>query len=404
MAESGTLKLEIGTVPITSLVQKTAHQFNVQAANKHVKLLLSTEYPPNDMGKVTPDIEEGKTRKPFFVVGDDLRLGQCIRNLISNALKFTPPNGTIQMAASHDPFGLPNAKPVAEDGSSEPHTIASGNQRCGSIVITVKDSGVGLTKEQLNQLFTEGVQFDANKLQAGGGSGLGLAITKGIIEQHGGSIKADSEGPGFGTLFTIELPVCYLVDAPSTYAGSVGSSIEPADSIAPGPSQREKTVEPTSRRILVVEDVHSSAKMLVRLLERSGHSCSTASNGKIAVAAVEEDMAKLHSDVNHVPFDTILMDFEMPIMNGPDATEKIRANGYKGIIFGVTGNLLEEDVDHFKSRGATGVLGKPISMGALNSCWAKHCCKATEVQKDPPSTSQQPQTGSVSNGGIPCAA
>lgn len=233
------------------------------------------------------------------------------------------------------PDGLANAGPISEDGldgSDDPHPLTFERNRHGSFLLEIKDTGVGLAPHQLKQLFTEGTQFDANKLQHGGGSGLGLAITKGIIEQHRGSIWADSQGHGTGTSFFIELPVYEgeYCDSSSTTttANSRSGMCASCTKEAPEP--------PKSRRILVVEDVHSSAKMLVRLLERAGHTCGTAANGELAVNAIQKDMATKVDDPGHTTFDTILMDFEMPVLNGPDATKGIREMGYQGIIFGVT--------------------------------------------------------------------
>ena len=95
------------------------------------------------------------------------------RNVISNALKFTPADGSIEIRASHIPDGLAHAKPMLTQDGEEPL-----QPRTGSILIEIQDTGVGLTAEQLKMLFSEGVQFDANRLQHGGGSGLGLSIAK----------------------------------------------------------------------------------------------------------------------------------------------------------------------------------------------------------------------------------
>lgn len=102
--------------------------------------------------------------------------------------------------------------------------------------------------------------------------------------------------------------------------------------------------------------------MLCRLLERNGHTCEAAVDGEQAVAAVS---ATLTSSKNNIeerqpPFDVILMDFEMPNLNGPEATAQIRALGYSGIVLGVTGNILKEDVDFFREKGANDVLSKPV--------------------------------------------
>ena len=206
-------------------------------------------------------------------------------------------------------------------------------------------------------MFQEGIQFDANKLQHGGGSGLGLVIAKGIVEQHGGSIRVASDGKGKGTTFHVELPLF---------------QIEPKQEATPGQSTSPESDSSHSRnrRILVVDDVLSNRKMLVRLLERSGHTCETAINGEEAVKLIHQDV-KASSDASHVPFDTVCMDFEMPLLNGPDATEAIRKLGYKGIILGITGNVLQEDSDYFRKKGADDILAKPISMARIQEAWTK---------------------------------
>jgi CheY-like chemotaxis protein len=141
----------------------------------------------------------------------------------------------------------------------------------------------------------------------------------------------------------------------------------------------------------VVEDVDSSRKILIHLLERSGHSCVPASNGEEAIRKIAKDMADAVSPDNnnnnneHVPIDTILLDYEMPVLNGPDAAANIRQIGFKGIIFGVTGNVASDDVEFFKSNGADDVLGKPISMAALNRQWEQHCRSREQQSNKRPS-------------------
>lgn len=159
-----------------------------------------------------------------------------------------------------------------------------------------------MTRDQLNQLFTEYCQFDANKLQHGGGSGLGLAITKGIIEQHQGTIRAESEGKGCGTTFIIELPLYSRVS--STPESSCTATEElPQIVKVPGPVSSDTA----SRRILIAEDVASSAKMLTRLLERAGHTCSAVANGQDAINAILTDQTLAVENEDHIPYDTILM-------------------------------------------------------------------------------------------------
>jgi signal transduction histidine kinase/CheY-like chemotaxis protein len=354
--ETGTLKLELRKVVIWDFVGTEVSHFQIQAVNKNVELKL-------DIGKPKPrdssDVESGEPdySSRLNVLGDDVRLGQVIRNVVSNALKFTPPDGTIEVITSHVENGLPDAEPLRNDDGE----LECAYPRAGSIQIRVRDEGVGLDKDQLDELYTEGVQFNANKLQHGGGSGLGLVIAKGVVEQHGGTITAESAGHGKGSTFIVELP---LYEYPTEEAKQQENEKE---------KEKESTALQDSvfqrRRLLVVEDADSSRKMLVRLLERAGHTCGMAVNGEDAVHAMTTDLAATEANPSHVPFDTVLMDFEMPLLNGPEATKRIREMGCKATILGVTGNVLSEDIDYFMAHGADEVLPKPISMKLLKAYW-----------------------------------
>ena len=370
--ETGTMKLELDAVNIWDLVNRTVQQFQIQAINRRVDMRFDLVGKDTEEIVATYDIEGASstrtTRDGKRVVGDDVRLGQVLRNVISNALKFTPADGTVLVTAEYVKNGLPHAKPVM-DGDQ----VACDHPRAGSVRITIKDSGVGLTSEQLSQLFAEGVQFDANKLQHGGGSGLGLNIAKGIVEQHQGTIRATSEGVGTGTTFYVELP---LYEYPFD---EVTSDCDSKDSNNCAPTEATSTVSEVQKefingnlRVLVAEDSVSSRKMLIRLLDRAGYECIPAGNGQEAVEIVQKDLAAYDKNpTEHRIIDTVLMDFEMPLVNGPEATKRLRRMGYKGLIVGVTGNVLDEDVEFFMQRGADDVMPKPVSLKGLKEVWAK---------------------------------
>ena len=283
--------------------------------------------------------------------------------------------------------------------------------RAGSVRVSVTDSGAGLSEQQLAEICAEGVQFSANELQAGQGSGLGLFISKGLVEQHGGKMTVTSEGLGKGATFTVELPLFrrpqedvessdyYSVRSDNVSINSTpyaaGSAVPPGyfpllptslDRFPPPPPPSPSAVPASAdfsaetvsidvsvagagadvqkaiRRILVVDDAASNRKMLIRLLTAKGYVCEQAEDGQQGVEAYQSMC------VRGEPPLAIVMDFEMPVMNGPIATRKLREMGCAIRIIGVTGNMLPEDVAHFKQQGADEVLGKPLNLQLFEEC------------------------------------
>jgi CheY-like chemotaxis protein len=271
---------------------------------------------------------------------------------------------------------MPDAPLPVLTGTPTPATAALRTAiHAGSITIAVKDSGAGLTPVQLESICAEGVQFNANQLQAGQGSGLGLFISKGIIDQHGGKLTITSEGLGKGVTFSLEMPI-YREPAPRaslsrehSITSSAGSKSNAANVPPPLPSadveaallaelqnQEALRVPLRTRHLLVVDDSPFNRKMLCRLLSTKGYQCEQAEDGaesiKVYNAMIERGDA----------VDAILMDFEMPVMNGPTATAKLREQGCTCLIIGVTGNVLPDEQEYFRSRGANYVLPKPFKM------------------------------------------
>jgi CheY-like chemotaxis protein len=261
----------------------------------------------------------------------------------------------------------------------------------GRLVIEVLDTGAGISRENQKRLFNEIVQFNPEKLQAGGGSGLGLWITQEILNLHDGSFSVSSEGEGMGSCFTIDLPMlrqCFV--APSIPPLSPLSFHSPLSPFSPLPSTpqrsdalraveeiRGRTTDTVSRPrqrplhtlptphsvdslhpadqsssngngngngsrvhpldVFVVDDSRLNHKMLLNCLRADGHTCYEAVDGLEAVAMVKERIGYENGGHGR-PFDAILMDLMMPNMDGPTATRQIRALGYTAPILGVTGN------------------------------------------------------------------
>jgi CheY-like chemotaxis protein len=257
----------------------------------------------------------------------------------------------------------------SEANDADEFTLYNGDEvtlpRSGVLQVDVTDTGAGMTAEQVAKVFGEGVQFNVNELQAGQGSGLGLYIAKGISEQHGGSLKVASAGLlGYGTTFTLSLPLHRVPDAvlPESLKNNKLLSSESVLEF----ENNDKELSKCSLRILIVDDARVNRKLLMRLLQNKGHNCDEAEDGLVAVQLVKNALKAGN------PYDTILMDFEMPVMNGPTAATFIRALDCNSFIVGITGNLFPEDVSLFKARGANKVLPKPLNMCDLEDLWVKY--------------------------------
>jgi signal transduction histidine kinase/CheY-like chemotaxis protein len=414
--EKGSLTLEKSVVSMWSLIERTTEEFTLQAKKAQVTITLDfCDLLPNCEGSkvCTPklsrqakgmaDIVREEVKK-LYVIGDVMRLAQVVRNLISNALKFTLENGNINVSAKWIAFQPPSSPQAGRSWkrSSRVHGHSNGpglesekdksqksqsirgnmstqdfslvNKRNvrgsykGILRLTVKDTGAGLSEEQLSELFGEGKQFNVNKLQSGQGSGLGLFITKGIVEQHGGKLTATSAGLGDGSAFTVELPlyfVSYLADDP-----------EPTKDVEVGQAVSEDDYNVIKKlKILVVDDALSNRKILIRLLARWGHTCIEAANGQEAV----EKYVKSEEQGDFI--DVILMDSEMPVMSGPVAASKLRELGCILPIIGVSGNALPEDVKDFIQHGANEVLPKPVSMDDLIRAWRNNLHQFNEMRR-----------------------
>jgi signal transduction histidine kinase len=406
--EMGTLRLDFACVPIFALVEKNVKAFLIQAQQKSTTLILTGECWD---GAASLSEQAADEYRSLVVLGDHSRLSQILRNLLSNALKFSPVEGEIIVCAEWVQCGLPDVPvPTLPSDHQVPahHTVLiclnvaliftcsciTQDQadllslpRAGCIRVTVTDNGVGLSAEQWAHLFGEGVQFNPNRLQAGQGSGLGLYISRGLAVQHGGTLTATSSGLGQGCAFTLQLPL-YRRTLPTavqlalrrqepTHAGS-RVTFSHVDQVAgfpgyvsPPPHSETKSLssESTNRRysnchrVLVVDDAISNRKMLVRLLKSRGYACAQADNGQQA-----RDLSRYFCERN-VQVETVVMDYEMPVMNGTTATRALREQGCDAFIVGVTGNLLPEDVRFFKEHGADAVLGKGRLLRPLGHSW-----------------------------------
>jgi CheY-like chemotaxis protein len=297
------------------------------------------------------------------------------------------------------------------------NTSLSVNGNSGNLIIMVSDNGPGISEVNQKKLFRSVIQFDPEKNQGGGGSGFGLFISKGIVDLHNGSISVRSEGEGHGCSFILAMPMVRRLSDPleeseppipsgngdprtlnmlnlsaksnassekdrrnsllrrssiaammdwaeqhfSSARGLLSGSVE---NVVPLTGRHGEDLPPLSSRetprkryrLLIVDDSGLSRKMLCKAMRSAGHESDEAGDGLIALNRVKEKLA------DSSMYDAILMDRNMPVMDGPSAAKAIRDLGVTVPIFGVTGDGEDNDIDYFKSHGATAVLVKPMDM------------------------------------------
>ena len=261
--------------------------------------------------------EQGKTvqvhlpTSPIYVEGDATRLSQVVSNLLTNGVRYTGEQGQVWLSLRH---------------------------KQQDAILEVGDDGIGLTAAQLMAIFELFVQVDNSAARSKGGLGLGLTLVKRLVELHGGSVEAQSEGLGKGSTFRVHLPT--LERAPQTSSISFG----------------EATRQPVSSRILVIDDNADAALTLSILLKLKGYEVHTRNSG---LAGIEAAQALQPA--------AILLDIGMPQMDGYETCRLIREQpwGKALVIIALTGYGQEEDYQRTQQVGFTGHLVKPVDLDAL---------------------------------------
>lgn len=255
---------------------------------------------------------------PVHATTDAGRLRQIVVNLVSNAIKFTT-SGSVEVRAEAIPTDLGRVR-----------------LRC-----SVTDTGMGVEPKFLDKIFEPFEQGDASMSRRAGGTGLGLAISQRLARQLGGSIRVASE-PGRGSTFTLELD---LAPASASEARTTSRA-----SAAPNRPKNPSMVG----RILLVEDSPDSRRLIATLLQKAGVEVELAENGREAIEAID------HAKRAERPFDLVLMDMQMPIMDGYDATRRLRAEGYDRPILAITAHALAGDREACLDAGCSDYATKPI--------------------------------------------
>jgi signal transduction histidine kinase/CheY-like chemotaxis protein len=286
---------------------------------------------------------------PVYLLGDDQHLAQVITNLFSNAIKFTPDGGIISLNASliseEEDTGTAN---VVDNVNTENVKRPEATGDVCTIKISVSDTGIGISKEQQAGLFMSFQQADNGISRKYGGTGLGLAISKGIVEMMGGRIWIESEeGQGATFIFTFRAVVTDESAHIAAGSGTTGPLVGAASEISAS--------DFAGQTILLAEDIDINREIVISLLESTGLEIDTAENGREAV-----DLYK----ANPNKYSLILMDIQMPVLSGFDATKEIRALGHPGAlavpIIAMTANVFREDIDKCIAVGMNDHIGKPL--------------------------------------------
>ncbi len=305
--EHGSMELENVAFDLRNLANDVTILMSGHALQKNIKL--------------TSEIDD---KIPNMVMGDPTRLRQVLLNLVNNALKFT------------------------EEGYVKIKIEQSGSEEKPLIKFSIKDSGIGISKEGIAKLFTPFQQAETSTSRKYGGTGLGLTISNKLIEAMGSKIQVESE-QGVGTIFMFEIELkAKDPDDKAIINEDNGNTKKTEDN--------KYKIPPMN--ILIVEDNDMNRKVLEGFLEQSGHHLSMANNGEKAL----EMCQKKH-------FDLILMDIQMGGMSGLEVTKKIRSMNDKKIsktpIIALTGNVQLTDIEKYFETGMNGFIAKPIDSKEL---------------------------------------
>jgi len=295
---SGKIILERKPVPVALVVETAA----------------DSSRPSIDARKHTLDID--LPAEPLQVDGDPVRLSQVVLNLLNNAAKYTPEEGKIRLA-------------VEKIG--------------GQVLIRVMDTGIGIPADLLPRVFDLFTQGDRSLDRSEGGLGIGLTLVRRLVEMHGGSVEAYSEGPGLGSEFLVRLP---LLTVPQEL---------------PGGETAELPQQKGPRRVLLIDDNRDAAESMTVLLELWGHEVRIAYNGPDALALAAEFRP-----------DAALLDIGLPGMTGYEVAQRLRElPGWQDVMLvAVTGYGQDEDLRRSREAGFDHHLTKPVEPVMLQSLLA----------------------------------
>jgi len=315
------VKLEVGELELQR------EPFSPMGVIRDAKVLLQSR--AKDKGL---DLElEFPTPLPKQIEGDAFRVKQVLLNLMSNAIKFTDTGHVkLRVAAERSITG-----------------------KVASLLLTVSDSGIGIERETLAKLFRPFEQADATASRRFGGTGLGLTISRRLIQLMGGELTVQS-CPGEGTCFTLQIPFADTDEQEWLEDPQVEFLVPAAPAL-----EKKSELPRLDCRILFAEDNATNARLVASLLRKQGATVTVVEDGNEAVIAANS------AQLNGEPFDVVLMDIQMPVMDGYTATEELRQRGFDLPIIALTANSVSEDRQRCLKSGFTDFASKPVDRQQL---------------------------------------
>ena len=310
--ESGRMELEPVPTNLATLINDVHDMFATQMATK----------------KISFTVDSSAVRDKY-VLCDANRLNRVLLNLLSNAYKFTPEDGKISVTLSQ-------REKISDDTAT--------------YQLRVKDSGIGMSPEFAAKVFDAFERERTSTVSKIQGTGLGMAITKSIVDLMGGNIRVDTER-GRGTEFIVDFRLNLCENVPAEILDDVSDEISAQVDVPP-------KVNFDGKKILLVDDIEVNREISKMILEDAGFVVDTAENGKIAVEKVSASKVG--------DYDLILMDIQMPVMDGYVATEKIRELDDENLanipIIAMTANAFSEDVKAAHDAGMNAHIAKPLDV------------------------------------------
>lgn len=314
--EAGRLEVEAVAVPVFALIEEVASLGRNQAESKGLVFAIERVFP-----------------LPSTIQGDPVRMRQILLNLVGNAIKFTEKGG-VTLRVSHDTLYR-------------------------QLRLDVIDTGIGITAEQRTRIFSPFGQADSTTTRRFGGTGLGLVLSKQLVEKLGGTIELESAA-GEGSRFTVRINTGIVDTLVNNDDEARRTILSAADFNVPAG---------LSGAILLAEDNPDNQRLIALNVRQLGAKLTVVDNGASAVAVASAQA-----------FDLILMDMQMPVMDGIAAVNALRLRGYRGPIVALTANATQKDMQDCMTAGFDDFLTKPIDRKRFNQVIRNYLPEATDIE------------------------